>query len=234
MFGRELELIVMSVTRLSTGVCVACVTEDGTWVRPTRERAKGWRQLEVEDLRDKWGQLVVRPGNVIRWRLGKPIPRDIHTEDRRVRGGRPTLLRCLALDEFLGLCSRLCETGLAGFLVATDRSLALIEPRLVTWLRFDTSGKGGVKAEASFIHDGKSYRYKVTDLAWRALGRRLLHESASDEITCSLGQFLRQEGLAIRYLAVGRGQEFQGAFWPFVITVVTEPLNEEPIDYGRT
>ena len=224
----------MSVTRLATGVCVACVTEDGTWVRPTREHAEGWRQLEVADLRDKWGQLVVRPRNVIRWRLGNPIPRDIHTEDRRVCGGQPTLLRCLALDEFLGLCSRLCETGLASFLAATDRSLALIRPRAVTGLDFDSSGKGGVKAEVSFIHEGKSYRYKVTDLAWRALSRRLLHRARSSRITWSPNQLWRHEGLAIRYLAVGRGQEFRGKFWPFVIGVVTEPQNEEPIDYGQT
>lgn len=52
--------------------------------------------------------------------------------------------------------------------------------------------------------------------------------------TRSPGQLWRRRALAIRYLAVGRGQEFQGKFWPFVITVVTEPLNEEPIDYGRT
>ena len=53
-------------------------------------------------------------------------------------------------------------------------------------------------------------------------------------ITWSPGQLRRHEGLAVRYLAVGRGQEFRGEFWPFVIGVVTEPQNEEPIDYGRT
>lgn len=229
----QVELLVMSVTRLGKGVCVACVTHEGRWVRPTRETADGWRQLEADDLRDRRGQVIVRVGNVVRWPLGRAMPRDIHTEDHQT-AGRPVLLRRLSTERFLSACGRLVATDFAGFLEATDRSLTLIRPQAIQRVCFDRQGRGGITAELWFEQDGEHCDYKVTDLAWRALGRGLLNETRRDRMGLSPDDLRRQTSLSIRYLVIGRGREFEGDYWPFVTTVVTDPLNRAAIDYNLT
>ena len=86
------EIIVLAVTRLSDGVCVAGVTNDGDWVRPTRPNAAHWRQLEYSDCRDASGEWIVRKGNTVRMDLIEPIPKGAHSEDWLVGQRHPELV----------------------------------------------------------------------------------------------------------------------------------------------
>jgi len=166
--------------------------------------------------------------------LDRPIPKEVHTEDHLVGRARPVLIRRLSGSEFLRCCARFCEPDLSAFLSSDDRSLTLLRPQALKRVHFDTSGKGGLTATVGFRHGSRPYVYKVTDLAWRALGRRLVSQEGATELRWPPATLLQRERLRIRYLAIGRGQKFEGKFWPFVITVVTEPWNQEPIDYAHT
>ena len=109
-------LLVMSVTRLSDGVCVACVDEHNTWVRPTRDKTPGWRQLDARDLRDARGQVVVKVGHIVDWPVGPPAPQGVHVEDVLVTCSPPRPAATLTHDELLRRCGDLCELDLADFL----------------------------------------------------------------------------------------------------------------------
>ena len=240
MAGRQ--LLVLSVTRLSNGVCVACIDEDDRWIRPTREESSGWRQLAIADLRDQRQQYVVRVGNVVRWPLGPAAPKDVHTEDVLVGAGCPELVRSLGTSELLSRCRQLCDPDFEGFLRDTHRSLTLIEPSSITVVVFSSKGKGGVSARVCFDHRGQQEDLSVTDLAWRALGREHLTNSRTAEARWTQAALQRTTGLTIQYLAVGKGQAWEqgpahplaGQYWPFVTTVFTDRAPQVDIDYKNT
>lgn len=231
-------LLVMAVTRLSDGVCVACLNEQCKWVRPTRENAKGWRQLTVDDLKDPAGRIVVKVGNVVRWALGPPAPRDVHSEDVFVGAARPQFEKTLAHPELLRLCNRLCENDMEGFLSGNGRSLALFRPGSVIRVAFRRTEPEKLSARICFRHDRYADDLSVTDLAWRALGRSLLRRYGTDDLSFRSGQLRRDAGLCISYLAVGRGQPFRealhplaGEYHPFVVSVFPDRAAGPPIDY---
>ncbi len=230
-----MDLLVMAVTRLSDGVCAACLADDNTWIRPTRENVKGWRQLEIRDLYDAQGRVAVKVGNMVRWRINKPIPRDVHSEDYLVGKAPPILLRTLSARELRERTRDAVVQDLAGFLRSETLSLSAVRPASVVSVGFEQSGKGGVTAKIEFRHSGGSYGpYKVTDLAWRAFGRRLLRAAGTGQLLLSPHEFQVDTGMRLEYLVIGRAREFQGKYWPLIISVLTEPANEEPIDYSDT
>ncbi|HVP12950.1 MAG TPA: hypothetical protein VMV94_17380 [Phycisphaerae bacterium] len=234
-------LLVISVTRLGDGICVACVDEAGRWIRPTRQEPDGWRQLRLGALRDDRGQIVVKAGNVVHWPMGRPAPREVHSEDVFVGAAHPRLVRALAPAELAARCQNLCEEGFLGFLRGTDRSLMLLRPQLIEQVSFSIRGKGGVAARILVASDAGHQDLSVTDLAWRALGRDLLDRSRADALSWKPTEFLRHTGLTVRYLAVGKGQPWHegplhpvsGRFWPFVTTVFTDPPVSTQIDYAN-
>jgi hypothetical protein len=234
------ELLVMSVTRLSDGVCVACLDERGQWVRPTRENYNGWRQLTLRDLRDSEKRIVVKVGNVVRWELLKPIPRDVHREDAQVANACPRLERRLDDAELLSRCQAVREQDLGAFL-GSSRSLALFQPDRITCVSFSNQGKGGISARIRFRHGFVDEDYSVTDLGWRALGRELLAQTGLPSVSLGPNGLAAQMGLRIRYLAIGRGQAAENIpphpvadrYWPFFITVFTQPPVSSRIDYAN-
>ena len=234
-------LLVISVTRLGDGICVACVDEKGKWVRPTREGSDGWRQLKLGSLRDDRGQIVIKPGNLVQWPLGRPAPREVHSEDVLVSSAHPRLVRALTQREAVTKCEQLCEETLVGFLRGNDRSLMMLRPRSIEQIVFSIRGKGGVSARIRFGHEGGQENLSVTDLAWRAMGRGLLESSRAQELSWTRSDLLRHMGLTIRYLAIGRGQPWgdgpphplAGRFWPVVTTVFTDPPVSAAVDYAN-
>jgi hypothetical protein len=233
-------LLVMSVTRLSDGVCVACVDEHNTWVRPTRDKTPGWRQLDARDLRDARGQVVVKVGHLVDWPVGPPAPQGVHVEDVLVTRSPPRLAATLTHEELLRRCGDLCKLDLADFLRSGRRSLGLFKPVGVDRILFSAEGKGGIAARIQFCHGMLWNDFSVTDLRWRALGRRELARWGQRQLSWSEDDLLRELKLRICYLVVGRGQAWSGRephrlagqHWPFIITVVTDvPLPTE-IDYA--
>jgi hypothetical protein len=234
------QLPVMSVTALADGVCVACVDNARRWVRPTREGHHGWRQLQVADLKDASGRVVVQVGHEVRWDLGPRAPQAVHTEDVLVGQWPPQLVRALGYVELLAWCEYLREQDLTAFLSGHDRSLMLYRPGKIHALSFSATGKGGIAARLQFQHKGLSENYSVTDLRWRALGRALLTRLNKSTVTWSEIELRRHAVVQIRYLAVGRGQPWEGkrhplagAHWPFVINVFSDPPLMQEIDYAN-
>ena len=222
-------LLVMSVTRLSDGVCVACLDEDNQWVRPTRENFRGWRQLNVRDLRDAKQRIVVDVGNVVRWSLSTAIPRDVHCEDVQVAAVAPAFERSLSTTDLLSRCQAVLEPDVCGFL-AGSHSLAVFRPDRVKFVWFTTAGKGGVGARIGFRQGALEDVYSVTDLRWRALGRSLLAQTGQPSLSLTPRQLWARTGLRIQYLAVGKGQAAEnipphrlaGPYWPFFISVFAQ------------
>jgi hypothetical protein len=227
------ELLIMAVTRLGDGVCVAGVNPNGRWVRPTRENAKGWRQLTVDDLKDSDGRVVVKVGNVVQWPLGAAVPRDVHTEDVLVSRTRPRLVRTLPPEQLLARCMELRAWSLDGFLRGTERSLMLLQPPLIRTFDFSTTGKGGISARIHFVHGAMREDFSVTDVTWRAMGRHLLERLQAADLSLTEADLHYEAGLAVRYLAVGRGQLHEGRYWPFFISVFTDPPISTAIDYAQ-
>jgi len=234
------DLLVMAVTRLSDGVCVACLDQQNRWVRPTQENARGWRQLTVGHLKDRTGRLVVQPGNLIRWDLGRPIPRDVHTEDVLVGNESPTLLRALPPDEFRRRCEAVEDPSLASFLRGTDQSLTLIRPQSIGDIQFLNEGKGNLKSRMRITHGGHTEHRSAMDLYWRALGRQVLTKLKSPSVLWTPRALLHKTGLAIESLVIGRGQAYEaqnhplaGAYWPLIVGVLTHPPNTTAVDYSN-
>lgn len=76
------EITILAVSRISDGVCVAGITDDGQWIRPTRpNRDDSWRQLELDDCSDIKGNWIVRKGNRVKFDLIESIPKGAHSED---------------------------------------------------------------------------------------------------------------------------------------------------------
>ena len=238
----EQELLVMSVTRLSDGVCVACVDENNRWIRPTRQASSGWRQLEITDLQDHRGRYVVEVGNIVAWRLGSPAPKDVHSEDVFVGSHRPRLIRPLSPGEIALRCRQLLESDFDAFLRNEQRSLALLKPRAIQCVLFSAEGKEGVSSRIYLQHATGCENLRVRDLRWRAMARSILQRRRTRELRWTFDHLKRHAGLEILYVAVGKGRAFEGGpphalagrYWPIVVTVFTEPPNVHDIDYNRT
>lgn len=69
----------------------------------------------------------------------------------------------------------------------------------------------------------------VTDLRWRALGRRLLR--GCGELELQEHAVLQAVGAREVYLALGLSRAFDGRIWPLVIGVHTVPDYDVTIDY---
>ncbi len=240
--GKPHQLLVIAVTRLSDGVCVACLDEENRWVRPTRDKRPNWRQLELTDLRDAEDRLVVSVGNVVEWDLERPTPRAVHSEDVLVGRCRPRLVTELTPAEFLTRCAAVCRPDLADFLRSPDRSLTLLRPERLRCLEFSdagkVAGKPGLTARIYFVHHRLIDDFGVTDLRWRAFGRRLLTQRGVRQLSLTEEALEYSEQLHIRYVAVGRGQPWDqkrhplaGVHWPFFISVITEPPIADPVDF---
>lgn len=230
----SIELLVMSVTRLGSGVCVACVDEENRWVRPTRENANGWRQLFVDDLEDESGRIVVQVGHIVRWTLRRRAPKGTHTEDALVAPAKPELLARLSHADLLERCATLRERSLSSFRRNPGRSLMLFRPQELTGVRFSPHGKGGVDARIRFRHGTLQEDFAVKDLAWRALGRNLLRGYRKPELSWTPVELRKRATVSIRYVIVGKGQqEFRGRLWEFAVGIICDRPIPAKIDYSR-
>ena len=107
------EITILAVSRLSSGVCVAGVTSEREWIRPTRPNVNDiWRQLERSDCEDSDGQWVIRKGNVVRMDLVEPIPKGTHCEDWLIGKRKPKLVKELSDEDYQSICEDLTEKSL--------------------------------------------------------------------------------------------------------------------------
>ncbi len=231
------EIIVLAVTRLSDGVCVAGVINDGDWVRPTRSNAAGWRQLEYGDCRDADREWVVRKGNVVRMDLAKPIPHASHSEDWLIGEQRPSLVKELSENDYHGICEELQEKSTMPIEVpGAKRSLMMVHPETITSFSFDTetSSKGRLKytPRCSFRLGGRLHqRVATSDAEWRQYGRAQRRKHGGD---CHLAgaAVLGELGAEDCWLTLGRN-EVASNIYLMVIGVHLFPPRRFPRDFKR-
>jgi hypothetical protein len=236
-------LVILAVTAMRTGVCIAGVRRDApsTWVRPVRE----FGAVALGDITYP-GQVgerrVMRPFDIVGLTLDAPRPEPPFVEDwscdfsrhrLRLLGTLPEAERLSLLQAASAAPEALWSghTRSLGTCAAGDLSAS-----------FSHDEYAG-KDEARLSFGGRPAAMPslpCTDLKWRAFGRALLARgsalSTNQQIqTLSLtNQDLRQAlggGERAIWVALGLTRELHGRRWPLVVGVHTIPDYEAEIDY---
>jgi len=178
------EITILAVSRISDGVCVAGITDDGQWIRPTRpNRADSWRQLELDDCKDVNGNWTVRKGNRVKFDIVESIPKGNHSEDWRIGSRRARLVHELTEEEYFDFCQKHQELSLKPLEQTTGmRSLILIRPERFSSFTFrieiSREGKRSYVPRCGFVFNSRLHLSKpISDVEWRGYGRRYLHNN---------------------------------------------------------
>ncbi len=234
------EVLILAVTKMHGGVCIAGMTTEPDpvsglrWVRPIREHG----HVLLGDITTAEGQ-VLRPFDVVEFRLLRPCPAPPHTEDwvTDFVHHRPRVVRRLEGERRASFLTRYLDTAPRQVLESQHRSLCLIKPDWVKGcFRLDPYS-GHYEARMAFGLGRQSYigsyakgGLSVTDLKWRALGRGWLPETGG-WTDFDVGDLEARYGLQEIYLAVGLTRSYEGTFWPIVVGVHTLPDYEATVDY---
>ncbi len=226
------EILIMAVTEMLSGVCTAGYVHDAQvrgqvrWVRPVKEHDT----LLVGDIADAQGR-VIRCADVVVLDLQKPRPMVPHVEDwvADFIHHRPRVLRRLEGERREAFLSQHLDPAPAEVIEQHRRSLCLIHPDNV-WaffrhdpytakyearIGFELSGTQHPKASAP-------RGVPVTDLAWRAQGRRWL-SSEGGTLQLDRAELLQRLGAQDIYLVLGLSRVYQGDYWLMVIGVHPVP-----------
>jgi hypothetical protein len=237
------EVLILAMTRMLSGVCTAGFTQQPDpvshlrWIRPVKEHSS----LLLGDLTDADGR-VIQASDVIEFHLQRPRSDPPHTEDwiTDFIFRRPRLLRRLEGDRRARFLARHLDQAPQDVLGRDPtRSLCLIRPDRL-WACF-TLDPHSLKYETriGFILDGIPHRransphgVSVTDLKWRALGRRWLGDH-SGRLKLDDGALRERLGAEEIYLALGLSRGYQGQLWLLVIGVHVVPDYPAQIDYDN-
>lgn len=241
------EVLIMAMTRMRTGICTAGFMADAqaasglSWVRPVKE----YGALLLGDMADASGR-VVQVGDVVELALLQPRPVPVHSEDWLADfiRHRPRVVRRLAGERWAEFLAQHLDPAPEEVLVHHQRSLCLVQPATATAHFLLDRQTGKYEARLAFTLAGPPgalqcapYNLPVTDLAWRALGRRWLHETASGDEVLRLqlddADLRRRLAVAAIYLSIGLSRTFEGKIWPLVIGVHPLPEYTVTIDYAQ-
>src|SRR5262249_1853196 len=246
--GMKETLVMLAVTVMKTGVCIAGVRRDvpGVWIRPVRDFGSVLLgdityPASLMCLGKQMGQRrVMRPFDLVELTLGRPQREPPHVEDWTcdfVRA-RPHLLGVLPESERAALLDAACCPPEAIWRQGT-RSLGmlLVDDLSATFQHDEYTGKYEARIGFSALPPGPTSA-PCTDLKWRALGRRLLAardiSRGADNLhtltldSAELRTLLRVECI---WLALGLTRNFKGANWPLIVGVHTLPDYEADVDY---
>jgi hypothetical protein len=241
-------LVILAVTAMRTGVCIAGVRRDApsVWVRPVRE----FGTVTLGDITypsanpgQTGERRVMRPFDIVEITLDARHPEPPFVEDWvcDFSRHRPRLLGTLDMAErlaFLQAASAAPESIWSGH----DRSLGacVADDLAATFSHDEYAGK--YEARLSFSgQPTATSSLPCTDLKWRRLGRALLAmegaSSAEQQVrTLSLSSQELRQALAgserAIWLALGLTRELHGRRWPLVVGVHTVPDYEATVDYS--
>jgi hypothetical protein len=237
------QVLVMAMTRMTTGICTAGFTTQKDpvsrlrWIRPIKE----YGTILLGDLTDSHGR-VIQLYDVIELQARQPRPDPPHGEDwiTDFIYHRPRLLRRLEGERrarFLAAHLDQAPRDVLGR--EPKRSLCLVRPARL-WAHFGPDPRSlQYQARIGFTLPGlphpranSSRGVPVTDLKWRALGRRLLGQSKD---TIALDQSALREKLAAQeiYLSLGLSRGYQGKLWLLVVGVHVVPEYQVEVDYDN-
>jgi hypothetical protein len=237
------EMLVMAMTRMRSGICTAGFIHQPqaacavTWVRPVKE----FGSLLLGDMSDAGGR-VVEMGDVVEIALVRPRPDPTHQEDwladfiRR----RPRIVRQLGGQKRTDFLFNHTDAKPADVLDDHVRSLCLIQPQTV-WACFEGDDiSADYQARFGFQMDGRVYPpanpargISVTDLKWRALGRRWLAEEGRPRLHFDHTALLARLDAETIFLSIGLSRSYVDKVWPLIIGVHPIPDYTTAIDYNR-
>lgn len=236
------EILVLAVTKMLGGVCIAGMTAEPDpvtglrWVRPIREHS----HVLLGDITTA-DNTVLRPFDVAEMHLLRPHSVPPHTEDwiTDFVHHRPRIVRRLEGKRRADFLAKYTDTAPRQVLESQQRSLCLLRPDWVKGsFRLDAYS-GHFEARLAFGLEEHSYRgdyakggISVTDLKWRALGRAWLPEEGG-WTEFDAGDLEARFGMRQIFLALGLTRSFEGRFWPIVVGVHTLPDYQATVDYDN-
>jgi len=236
------QVLVLAVTKMHGGVCIAGMTTEPDsvtglrWVRPIREHD----HVLLGDITTVEGD-VLRPFDVVEFNLLRPHPLPPHTEDwitDFVRY-RPRILRRLEEERRTGFMAKYLDKAPHEVLDSRQRSLCLVKPDWVSGCFRLDAYSGRFDARLAFGLNRRTYRgsyakggLSVTDLKWRALGRAWLPPTGGG-VDFEAGDLEARFGIQEIYLAVGLTRAYQGGFWSIIVGVHTVPDYQAEVDYDN-
>jgi hypothetical protein len=236
------EVLILAVTKMLSGVCTAGMTTERApitglkWVRPVKD----FGTLLLGDLTDQSGT-VIRPFDVVELNLVKPRTDPPHVEDwvtDFVRH-RPRIVRRLEGERRADFLSKYLDGNPHEVLAEYSRSLCLVKPDQVkASFSLDAySGKYEVRlaltlgAEA-YLGSMRKGGLPVTDIKWRALGRKWLGDGGG-RLDYDEDELRDRLGVADLNLVLGLSRSYQGEYWLLVLGVHTVPDYEVKIAYDN-
>lgn len=235
------EILVLAVTRMAGGVCLAGMATEShpvtclQWVRPVREHS----HVLLGDITSMQGQ-VLRPFDVAEFALQCPRPEPPHVEDWTADFARhrPRVLRVLQGERRTGFLQRHLDRAPAEVIEDQQRSLCLVKPQELTGRFTFDAFTGKLDARIAFTLGGKTYAghhggsgLPVTDLRWRALGRTWLGNEGGAAAFDSV-DLAQRLGVQEVYLTIGLSRRYDGRCWPMVVGVHAVPDLPIVADYG--
>ena len=217
-------VVVLAVTKMLSGMCTGGISlATKKWVRPVKEHST----LLLGDLtyRDR---TVIRPFDVVDFSLIKPRRQPPHTEDWVCDFVRSRPVRVDHMTDRLEFMQTHSEPDSPGEILQAERSLALYEPADVE-AHFHQDNYSGKYAARLKLPEMKTRPLPVTDIKWRALGRKLL---GTDEfLVLTVDDIRKLLGVERVFVALGLGRRFEGNYWPLIVGVHTWPDYEAEVNY---
>jgi hypothetical protein len=182
----SLEVVLLAVTKMGLGFCMAGMTGDGEWVRPVPIDRHSW---QADDLIH--GQDVVGPGVILILKDAKHSPNPPHVED--YMAGDHEVSGHLSRQEFRLFLREKTEgmDALKHLLDGDGRSLCLVRPESFQTVHVEDDAR---KTRIAFEFSGQSFEndtqkpgFPCTDLRWRASRGSTSSDPKYEEAFLTLG-----------------------------------------------
>jgi hypothetical protein len=233
------DVLILAMTKMLSGICTAGLTHhrgpDGRlrWLRPVRE----FGQVLPGDMMEESGRLI-QCCDVVKFHVLKPNHDPPHVEDWIVDfiRHRPHVIRRLEGDRRSAFLAEHAIPSADPMLRRKACSLCLLKPEDVMALFSRDPYSGKYQARMRVILPGckgelrdPDRGYPVTDLKWRALGRKWLGE-AGDKLALPRDAILERMNGTDLYLTMGLSRLWKGKYWPLVHAIHLVPDYESAID----
>jgi len=239
--GMVNEVIILAVTKMHGGVCIAGIDKQGKWVRPIRPTNK--RIGECDTITDYCllpidffhkGKSHFINGAMTRIYLTTHLPTPPHMEDWIIdTRKKPQLLRKLNNQEQTEFFAKHCESDISKLVPNEERSLGLFLPESFSFHFAMSKSSMDISVRADFkLGDQNFSGIGCTDLRMRALGRKLLEKSDGVPQTLNQSSF-KKRGKQITYLALGLSRLYRDKHWLIVVGVHSIPEIAIEVDYAR-
>jgi hypothetical protein len=225
------ELVLLAVTRMQSGVCIGGTPRLTTgvaprWVRPV----KPFGALMPNDIRLPHGGLM-QCWDIVALSLGRARSHPPHVEDVEADfvHQRPELRGRVAEADRRTILERMIDPEPEQLWREKQRSLTVFQPSALAATFSLDPYSGRYEARLWWPRCGRADGLPVTDLKWRALGRRLTAGGPAEQ-RLDAEELRGLLGCDDFFVAAGLSRAFHGDYWPLVVAIHTFPDYHATID----